>query len=78
MDRQGYLKMRQTNQMDMSLFYQYYLQNHREGVRLDYGNFSSMFMIYLQANVAAVLERMDKRFNIAILMDKDGKEIRYY
>jgi hypothetical protein len=77
MDRTQYLRMRQTKQMDMQVFYQYYVRNIVSGPTLDYSSFSQMFSFYIQAHSKQVFAYLDTKFNITVVSDKNGNELKF-
>lgn len=78
MTREQYIKMRQTRQYDMNLFYRYYVKNAKETSRIDFQIFAQLFQMYFQANANSIIEKLDKEFSLYILMDKNGKELKIW
>lgn len=78
MNREEYVSMRQTKQYDIGLFYKYYLQNAKKTTPLPLNLFNQVFQIFFQANAKEVIEKLDTKYEIFILTDINGKEIKVW
>ena len=73
--RDIYLKMRESNNLDLEIIYKYLREN---GLNIDINTFINIFPIYLQFNSDLVLNYFDNKFVLLTITDKNGKHIKYY
>lgn len=73
--RDDYLKMRESNNLDLEIIYKYLYKN---GLNTDINTFINMFPIYFQFNKDLVLNYFDNKFEIISITDKKGNHIKYY
>jgi hypothetical protein len=66
-----YIEMRNKKQIDINWFYEYYIQNSKHNISIE--NFYQTFMF---ANIEAVMEYIDKKFELIKLLDKNGEFIK--
>jgi hypothetical protein len=69
--KERYIEMRNKKQIDINWFYEYYVQNSKHNISIE--NFYQTFMF---ANVEAVMEHIDKKFELTKLLDKNGEFIK--
>ena len=78
MNRVEYVNMRNTRQMDMSIFYRYYLQKNKSGRVIDLNTFAQLFSMFLQGSSNQIISNLDSEFNVNVLTDKNGKELKIW
>lgn len=78
MEKEQYLKMRQNNSFDMKFFYQFYTEKNKCKEILDFNTFSKAFTAFLQFNSGTVISTLDSYFEVTVLMDEKGKELKIY
>jgi hypothetical protein len=69
--KERYIEMRNKKQIDINWFHEYYVQNSKHNISIE--NFYQTFMF---ANVEAVMEHIDKKFELTKLLDKNGEFIK--
>lgn len=68
--KEQYIKMRNSNQLDMSLLYTY---AQSQGLKLD----PNQFMLGMQfADVQELIEHLDRKFELTSLFDKDNNFVK--
>ena len=68
--KEQYIKMRNSNQLDMSLLYTY---AQSQGLKLD----PNQFMLAMQfADVQELIEHLDRKFELTSLFDKDNNFVK--
>ena len=68
--KEQYIKMRNSNQLDMSLLYTY---AQSQGLMLD----PNQFMLGMQfADVQELIEHLDRKFELTSLFDKDNNFVK--
>lgn len=73
MNREQYVQMRRTGQYDFGLFYQYYLQERNTNRdTIPFEIFVQAFRMYFQINGGAVVEFLDKKFEVQKIEDQQG------
>ena len=74
MNREQYLQMRKTNQIDIGLFYLYYIKEceKRDLKPVPRQVFMQTFRIYFQQNSDQILEHFDNEFELTFVIDEDG------
>lgn len=72
MNREQYVQMRRTGQYDFGLFYQYYLQEKNNTDTIPFEIFVQAFRMYFQINGGAVVEFLDKKFEVQKIEDQQG------
>lgn len=72
MSREQYIQMRRTGQYDFGLFYQYYLQERSNRDTIPFEIFVQAFRMYFQINGGAVVEFLDKKFEVQKIEDQQG------
>jgi hypothetical protein len=77
MTREQYLEIRRLGKIDLNIFYDYYVQNVEE-LKIDFNAFQHLFSIYFQSHSQFILKHLDNKFNLYILEDKNGKEIKIW
>jgi len=70
------LNVRRTNSVDLNLFYNYYL-NKRKGEPTPFHLFNQLFPMYIKGNAKQVFERLDAEFEVTVLMNSKGEEIKF-
>ena len=81
MTREQYLNIKrkkQINQNDLQLFYVYYCNTLKNKNPYNFGFFSKAFPFYFNFVSKDIINFLDKRFNISILEDKNGNEIKVW
>ena len=68
--KEQYIKMRNSNQLDMSLLYTY---AREQGLNLPPDQFSIAMQF---ANPNEIIEHLDHKFELTIVYDKDGNFIK--
>ena len=69
--KEKYIEMRNKKQIDINWFYEYYVQNSKHNISIE--NFYQTFML---ANIEAVMDHIDKKFELTKLLDKNGEFIK--
>jgi hypothetical protein len=69
--KEKYIEMRNKKQIDINWFYEYYVQNSKHNISIE--NFYQTFMF---ANIEAVMDHIDKKFELTKLLDKNGEFIK--
>jgi hypothetical protein len=69
--KEKYIEMRNKKQIDINWFYEYYVQNSKHNISIE--NFYQTFMF---ANTEAVMDHIDKKFELTKLLDKNGEFIK--
>lgn len=69
--RDRYYQMRKQRQFDFQLLYDYYIE--QGGKAMHPNNF---IMVANQVRKQDILNQLDSHFNITVLQDPNGKEIR--
>lgn len=59
------------NQIDLSFFYNYFIQESSISL-----NPRAFQLIFMQGDFDEVIKFLDKKFEVNILLDKDGNEIK--
>jgi len=72
MNKEQYIQMRRTGQYDFGLFYQYYLQERNSSYIIPFEIFVQAFRMYFQINRGAVVEFLDKKFEVQKIEDQQG------
>ena len=72
MNKEQYIQMRRTGQYDFGLFYQYYLQERNNRDTIPFEIFVQAFRMYFQINGGAVVEFLDKKFEVQKIEDQQG------
>ncbi len=72
MNKEQYVQMRRTGQYDFGLFYQYYLQERNNRDTIPFEIFVQAFRMYFQINGRAVVEFLDKKFEVQKIEDQQG------
>lgn len=73
--RDIYLKMRESNNLELHAIYDYL---HKNGLSMDINVFINIFPIYLQFNSNLVLNYFDNKFEIISITNKDGEHVKYF
>lgn len=73
--RDIYLKMRESNNLELHVIYDYL---HKNGLSMDINVFINIFPIYLQFNSNLVLNYFDNKFEIISITNKDGEHVKYF
>ena len=76
MTRNQYLHVRKTNSVDLGLFYNYYRQKTTSNI-IPSDTFRQLFPMYIKANAKQIFGKLDQEFDIKVLMDKKGNEIKF-
>lgn len=76
MNRDDYIKTRNTSHIDINLFYKYYCENcnNREPISLQV--FNQTFTIYIKLNSKLVFKYLDSVFKVNTIYDKTGNLIK--
>ena len=72
MEKQEYIKMRESGKYDVNWFYEYYLSNG--GKSIDLQTFSYLFQF---GKLSSVLDYLDSKFGLTRLYDVDGKFLKF-
>lgn len=77
MTRETYINKRTNNSFSINDFYDYYCKK-AEGKVYSFIEFNMPFQLYFGNNSQAVLETLDREYDVFILKDKQGKIIKIY
>jgi hypothetical protein len=69
--KERYIEMRNKKQIDINWFYEYYIQNSKHNISID-----DFYQTFMFANIEAVMEHIDKKFELTKLLDKEGQFIK--
>jgi len=78
MERKDYLKMRNDKSFDLTKLYHYYVKKREgNGDVMDFNVFSQTFKSFLEVHHGAVLDKLDREFDIVTLEDKNKNPIKF-
>lgn len=66
-----YIEMRNKKQIDINWFYEYYIQNSKHNISID-----DFYQTFMFANIEAVMDHIDRKFELTKLLDKNGEFIK--
>jgi hypothetical protein len=69
--KEKYIEMRNKKQIDINWFYEYYVQNSRHNISIE-----DFYQTFMFANIEAVMDHIDKKFELTKLLDKNGEFIK--
>lgn len=69
--KERYIEMRNKKQIDINWFYEYYVQNSRHNISIE-----DFYQTFMFANIEAVIDHIDKKFELTKLLDKNGEFIK--
>lgn len=69
--KERYIEMRNKKQIDINWFYEYYVQNSRHNISIE-----DFYQTFMFANIEAVMDHIDKKFELTKLLDKNGEFIK--
>lgn len=81
MNREQYIEMRTSNQLDMILCYEYYMEHVKDPLIRDLTTFIQHFPPFIQMfgpNFDNMIKHYDVKFNVTVLKDSNGKVIKVY
>ena len=78
MTKEQYVNMRNLKRFDLNLLYKFYIEKSKDKQIIDFNIFNQLFSIYAQTNSKDIIEFLDKQFNILILEDKNGNEVKVW
>lgn len=78
MTREQYVNMRNLKRFDLNLLYKFYIEKSKDKQIIDFNIFNQLFSIYAQTNSKDIMEFLDKQFNLLILEDKNGNEVKVW
>lgn len=76
MNKDDYIEVRNTNHIDINLFYKYYCNNTQNKQPIPFELFSQTFTMFIRMNSEQVFKYLDSVFDINMLYDKTGNLIR--
>jgi hypothetical protein len=69
--KEKYIEMRNKKQIDINWFYEYYIQNSKHNISIE-----DFYQTFMFANIEAVMDHIDKKFELTKLLDKNGEFIK--
>ena len=69
--KERYIEMRNRKQVDINWFYEYYIQNSKHNISIE-----DFYQTFMFANIEAVMDHIDKKFELTKLLDKNGEFIK--
>lgn len=66
-----YKKLRTQDDMPVSWFHDYFTRE--SGKQID---FNSFYMMFMSGDISKVLEYLDKKFNLTVVLSKEGRVIK--
>ena len=69
--KEKYIEMRNKKQIDINWFYEYYVQNSKHNISIE-----DFYQTFMFANIEAVMDHIDKKFELTKLLDKNGEFIK--
>lgn len=76
MNRNDYIKARNTSYIDVNLFYKYYYDNTQNTQPISFELFSQTFTMFIKMNSEQVFKYLDSVFDVNTLYDKTGNLIK--
>jgi len=82
MNREQYIELRNSGNIDFELFYEYYKIHAKNPLCSNQEEFNQMFQMFIEVfpgiNVDKVFEHFDKEFNVTKVINiKDSKIVKY-
>lgn len=81
MTREQYIDLRLSNRIDITLVFEYYLNNCENPIVKDIQTFADLFqqfMMMFQPNLEIMFTVYDVKFNLNILRDENNQIIKVY
>lgn len=69
--KEKYIEMRNKKQIDINWFYEYYIQNSKHNISIE-----DFYQTFMFANIEAVMDHIDKKFELTKLLNKNGEFIK--
>jgi hypothetical protein len=69
--KERYIEMRNKKQVDINWFHEYYVGHSKHNISID-----DFYKIFMYANVDAIIEHIDRKFELNKLLDKNGEFIK--
>lgn len=74
--REHYLNLRNTNQLDINLLYEFYINSEYSNPKFPFEVFTNLFqmwMMHVGSNLEKFFQFYDMKYNIMKIQDKTGK-----